>query len=217
MSKLLIAVGFVFLNFYIYALLASAEHIPEREDFDHFPKRVGTWECGEFGDIEADVLDRLGATDWLICLYDDRERQSPVSVYIGYHESQARTYDDGERATAIHPPEHCLPGAGWDVIDSKVIPMRSGGTLGEAKRFVIARGDARQLVYFWYQSRGRIIARNHEVILYKFLDRALRSRSDGALVRLTVPIRRGDEARAEAEVLEFASALAPLLPPYLPN
>ena len=55
------------------------------------------------------------------------------------------------------------------------------------------------------------------MILYKFLDRAVRSRSDGALVRLTVPIRRGDEERAEGEMLEFASALTPLLPPYLPN
>ncbi len=74
MSKLLIAVGFVFVNFYIYALLASAEHIPARENFDSFPRGVGTWKCVEFGDIEAELLERLGATDWLICNYSDRER-----------------------------------------------------------------------------------------------------------------------------------------------
>ncbi|MEE8579996.1 MAG: exosortase C-terminal domain/associated protein EpsI, partial [Myxococcota bacterium] len=125
--------------------------------------------------------------------------------------------------TSIHPPEHCLPGAGWDVIDARVINLDVPGlpvkpnAHKEAKRFVIAKGDQRRLVYFWYQSRGRTIARNQEVILYRFWDRATRHRTDGALVRLTVPIFHQDEADAEATLLEFVTGFAPLLSPYTPS
>jgi EpsI family protein len=106
------------------------------------------------------------------------------------------------------------------VIEADVIPIDfeglPGGT-GEAKRFVIAKGNARQLVYFWYQSRGRAIARNHDVILYRFLDRAMRRRTDGSLVRLTVPIWQEDEAGAEAELDRFTSEFVPKLDGYIPN
>jgi hypothetical protein len=43
------------------------------------------------------------------------------------------------------------------------------------------------------------------------------SRTDGALVRFTVPIGRGEEARAEEAFREVATALVPLLPAYVPN
>jgi EpsI family protein len=127
-----------------------------------------------------------------------------------------------KQATAIHPPEHCLPGSGWDVIDSKVVPVEflaeaGVGPVGEAKRFVIAKGNQRALVYFWYQSRGRVIARSHEKILYMFLDRARKGRTDGSLVRYTTPILFGDEEAAERTFREFARATAPLLPEFVPE
>ena len=89
--------------------------------------------------------------------------------------------------------------------------------MGEAKRFVIAKGDARSLVYFWYQSRGRVLARNHEVILYRFFDRAMRSRTDGSLVRITIPIVRGDVEGAERAFRDFSERAVPLFPPYVPG
>ena len=138
--------------------------------------------------MEPKIIRRLGVTDYLSCIYNDPAERSSIDVYVGYHASQLRDKDN--RATNIHPPEHCLPGSGWDIVDSQVVPFRSGNVDGEAKRFVIARGDQRQLVYFWYETQGRVIARNHEVIFYKFWDRARRGRSDSALVRLTVPIER---------------------------
>ncbi|MGY8736395.1 MAG: exosortase C-terminal domain/associated protein EpsI, partial [bacterium] len=125
-------------------------------------------------------------------------------------------------ATAIHPPEHCLPGSGWDVIDSQVVPINflaeaGAGPAGEAKRFIIAKGNQRSLVYFWYHSRGRVIARSHHKIFWMFLDRARLGRTDGSLVRFTVPIQFGDEEAAEATFQEFARTVTPLLSDYVPN
>ena len=81
---------------------------------------------------------------------------------------------------------------------------------------MIAHGDARQLTYFWYQSRGRVLARNHEVILYRMLDRATRHRTDGALMRFTVPIHDGDVEEAESAFRDLAGKIAPHIGSYLP-
>ena len=82
---------------------------------------------------------------------------------------------------------------------------------------MIAKGNQRALVYFWYHSRGRVIAQSHHKILYMFLDRAREGRTDGSLVRFTVPIEHGDEQAAEAVFQEFASTITPLLDDYVPN
>jgi len=212
------AVAFLFigLNWFVYSYLGSREIIPERNLFETFPTSVGDWVCPNFEEMDVEVDEILGVTDYLMCNY--QRSRATVNVYVGYHESQVRKYDeDGDKVTSIHPPEHCLPGGGWSIIDSRIVPVTSGGRSGEAKRFVIAQGEARQLVYFWYQSRGRIIAQNHEVILYKFWDRATRGRSDGSLVRFTTPISREGEAVAEAALHELIASITPHFDPYLPN
>ena len=217
MIKALVALAFIGLNYYVYAQLGTREVIPERQTFEDFPQQIDSWRCPAFQEMDPEAHAILGVTDYVLCDYADPERGTAVNLYVGYHASQVRSYDDGEKVNSIHPPEHCLPGAGWNIIDSSLVPIHSGPLEGLAKRFVIAKGDSRQLVYFWYQSRGRILSKNHEVILYKFLDRALRGRSDGALVRLTTPVLNEDFAAAEDAVLDFAHDMTPLLPPHLPR
>jgi len=215
-----VAFAFVALNYWVYAHLGSREMIPERESFEHFPMAVEEWRCPERSRMDEETLEILGATDYLVCDYYDTEADDPmpVNLYLGYHATQVRDYgEEGDKVNSIHPPEHCLPGSGWDVIDSRLVPVESGELSGTAKRLVIAKGEHRQLVYFWYQSRGRIISRNHEVIFFKFLDRALQGRSDGALVRLTTPILRGDDETADRTLRDFAAAVTPHFAGHLPN
>jgi EpsI family protein len=238
MIKPLIAMIFLGLNFYIYQFMASNEEIPARKPFENFPMTIGDWHCAGQQDMDPASLKFLGATDYVICNYirDARVREaqatagavetrSAVDLYVGYHESQVRR-EGGGHAKAIHPPEHCLPGSGWDIIDSKLIPIAFPGlpegrglrdSERHAKRFVIAQGDTRELVYFWYQGQGRVITANEDVILFRFWNRARRGRTDGALVRFTTRIERGDVAAAEARFQEFAALVAPILPDYLPN
>jgi EpsI family protein len=113
---------------------------------------------------------------------------------------------------------HCLPGSGWDIIASDVAPLElpDPGTI-HVNRLIIAKGETRALVYYWYQSRGRVIAEDWRKVLYQFWDRATRLRTDGSLVRFTVPIVRGDVDRADATVLDLASQIVPMLPSFVPN
>ena len=229
MTKIAAALLFLGLNTYALLFLGSEELIPDRERFASFPLQVGDWRCPAPEELDPKARRILGASDTLLCTYTDEASEAPgarsVGLYVGYHASQVRR-GGGGRETAIHPPEHCLPGSGWAIIDASRQPVDFAGLPAAhglrdagptAKRFVIAKGEARQLVYFWYQGQGRVISANEDVILWRFWGRATRGRTDAALVRFTTPILHGDVDAAEARFQRFAAAVVPLLPPYVPE
>lgn len=214
MIRLLIALLFIGLNLYTFRFFAQNDVFPERVGFVEFPLTFGNWTCKEIIEMTPETLVKLDVTDYLLCDFVDPMEEVMANVYVGYHQSQTR--DTGGNDNIIHPPEHCLPGSGWDIIQSDVVPLEVGID-GEAKRMVIAKGNLRNLVYFWYQSRGRVIARDHEKVMYMFMDRALSGRTDGSLVRFTIPIVHGDEERAEQTFLSIAQEIAPMLTKFVPN
>jgi EpsI family protein len=220
MIKLVAGLAFLGLNFYTYYFLATAEIHPNRTTLAAFPLHLGEWVCPAREHMTEDVERNLGVTDYLICAFVRPGSPDVVSVYVGYHASQVRKEGGGSGENMIHPPAHCLPGSGWDIIASRLVTLDLPGLPGapaEVNRLVIAKGDQRQLAYYWYQERGRVIARDWQKIVSLFTDRATRQRTDGALVRLTAPVIRGDEERTEAAVLAVAAELVPRLTAYVPN
>lgn len=213
-AKLIVALLFIAANSYAYNNLAKGDITPPREHFETFPNEFNEWECGERQFMDDNVLGNLGVTDYLLCRYSSDDPDKFVDFYAGYHEKQARS--DSGKTTLIHPPEHCLPGSGWDIIESSIVPI-DFGIAGEAKRVIIAKGQARQLVYFWYQSRGHVIGTNIDRLRHMFFDRALRNRTDGSLLRFTMPIFRGNIEEADATFMDFAGKMAPELPRFIPN
>lgn len=218
MTKLLAALLFLALNYYTYYYLAREATIPPRTTFSEFPMELDDWSCSERGELDPKVWAQLGATDIFLCDYRRSDPSSLVSLYVGYHQTQIREEGGGSGENAIHPPAHCLPGSGWDIIDNKSvrIDFPGTGTLPAVKRLVIARGKQRQLVYYWYQSRGRVIAADWQKIVYVGWDRATRGRTDGSLVRFTIPVLRGNEERAERDFLELAPRVVERLDAYVP-
>jgi EpsI family protein len=86
--------------------------------------------------------------------------------------------------------------------------------------FVIEKGLDRQVVLYWYQSHGRVVASEYWGKIYTVVDAVRLNRSDGALVRLVVPIASATpeaQAKAEASAVAFAQALFPQLGRYLPS
>ena len=218
--KTLVAVAFIGLNFYTYHYLATKPVFPERKTFDEFPLELGKWTCPRRQSMLPDVERNLGVTDYLICRFTAPQDPVGVEVYLGYHASQVREAGGGSGENSIHPPAHCLPGSGWDIISNQTVPLDMPGLPGKhptAKRVVVAKDNARQLVYYWYQSRGRVISQDWEKIVYVGLDRALKGRTDGSLVRFTVPIVRKDEAKADAAFRDLAPRILARLPAYVPE
>lgn len=221
MTKFAVALAFLGLNFYTYHHLATDEVHPRRSSLDTFPLELGDWRCAERESIGEDVERNLGVTDYLVCLFQRSTDGAQVGTYVGYHASQVRKEGGGSGENMIHPPAHCLPGSGWDIIDARLIELSIPGLPEDparVNRLIIAKGEARQIVVYWYQERGRVIARDWEKILDLFWDRATRSRTDGALVRFAAPIaNKADAERAEQNLMDLMGQIVARLPQYVPN
>jgi EpsI family protein len=219
-SKFLAACLFLALNFYTYYFLGREQIIPPRVNFALFPMQLGDWKCKQKERMTPETEKNLGATDYLICEFRSGSGLPPVGLYVGYHATQVREEGGGSGESMIHPPAHCLPGSGWDIIASEKMNLDLPGLPGRparVNRLVIAKAEARQVVYYWYQERGTVIADDWQKIVELFWSRATRHRSDGSLVRFTVPLFRGREAEADTAFQELAAQAVPLLPAYVPN
>ena len=86
-------------------------------------------------------------------------------------------------------------------------------------RYVIEKGLEQQVVLYWYQSHGRVIANEYRSKIFMVYDAARLNRSDAALVRVTSP-KLGSESGfhdAEARAVEFVKAFFPTLERFLPS
>jgi EpsI family protein len=220
MIRVAVAVAFLALQFYVYRFFATEEVHPPRKDFAAFPMKLGEWSCPKPEVMTDDILANLGVTDYVICDYTNASTGDSVGVYVGYHQSQVRKEGGGSGGGQIHPPSHCLPGSGWDIIASEKVRLDMPGLPDDGalvNRLVIAKGDARQLVYYWYQERGRVIADDWMKIIWLFWDRARQKRTDGSLVRFTIPMGRDDDEAAESTFRALAPLVTAELPAFSPS
>jgi EpsI family protein len=197
------------------ALIARAskpEITPIRESLEGFPLRIGEWSGQPTQAIEGRVMDVLGVDDYVNRSYFSPD-MFPVHLYVGYYESQ-RSGD------TMHSPLNCLPGAGWNPVkrDHITVPIEGRSPI-EINRIVIAKGLEKQVVLYWYQSHGRVVASEYWGKIYTVLDAARTNRTDAALVRVISPVAGADgdaEAFAEQQAIAFVKAMFPLLEHYLP-
>lgn len=192
-------------------LRAHVDQNPPRELLAQFPHTLAGWRGSDL-QIDQESLDVLGAGDILSRIYFLNKQTPPVSFFVGYFPSQ-RT------GQTIHSPKNCLPGAGWsfessstaDLVDAQGRPHRIG-------EYIIANGEARQFVLYWYQAHGRGVASEYMAKIYMVADAIRLNRTDGALVRVITPIVPGEDASAAKERAEaFTRQFAALLPRFIPD
>lgn len=156
------------------------------------PARISGF-AGTDIEVSEDEQRVAGMTDYLMRVYEAAPGAAAgFSVYVGYYASQTR-------GRTIHSPKNCLPGAGWEALTSRKDVLPTPGGPVPVNRYLLQRGKERALVLYWYQGRGRIAAGEYQVKWDLLRDAALRGRSDEALVRVIVPVRK-----SEAEALKLA-------------
>jgi EpsI family protein len=112
---------------------------------------------------------------------------------------------------------NCMPGAGWQPAATGRQRLDVAGTPLEVNRVLIEKGESRQLVLYWYQGRGRVVAGEYASKAFMVWDSATRHRTDGALVRVVIPLGRADTPEAAAQRgVAFVQELYPRLGPHLP-
>jgi EpsI family protein len=195
-------------------IINAWEHAGEakvsRRSLKDFPATVGSWrQMGSDIRFDAETENVLRADDYLSRNYELPDGRV-ASFYVGYYASQ-RT------GATYHSPLNCLPGAGWVMSDGSRIKITpANGRSFEANRFILQNGNDRALMIYWYQGRGRALASEYWGKIYTVLDSVRRRRSDGAMVRVMVPLGDSKEA-AEKTALEMASQASPQLTEFVPD
>ncbi|MDY6950044.1 MAG: VPLPA-CTERM-specific exosortase XrtD [Thermodesulfobacteriota bacterium] len=210
--QFIVAVILLGLTFGLSQGVEFREKIPISKSFDHFPMTVGVW-SGTSQTMEQRFIDRLDLSDYVLIDYKDDLGRS-VDFYVAYYESQRK----GE---SIHSPATCLPGGGWLFKEagrtSVPVPAVKDGAM-PVNRALMQKGDVRQLSYYWFPQRGRVLTNAYQLKIYAFWDALTRQRTDGALVRLITPVYEFEDLQdAETRLQGFVGDIVPVLGEYIPQ
>jgi exosortase D (VPLPA-CTERM-specific) len=195
-----------------FALPHRVESPVQRKNFYEFPLELSGWRATS-KPMDPTELEVLKFDDYILADFVGANRRS-VNLYVAYYASQRK----GESA---HSPRSCIPGGGWEIADltqRNIDGVRIAGQSLRVNRVVIEKGDNKQLVYYWFQQRGRVITNEYAVKWYLLWDAVTRNRTDGALVRLVTYVARDQSlAQADLQLSAFATTAAGMLENYVPD
>ncbi|HXM34859.1 MAG TPA: VPLPA-CTERM-specific exosortase XrtD [Pyrinomonadaceae bacterium] len=195
----------------VAGLPVRTEFIPQRQPLALFPMEFEGWH-GIPQTLDGESLDALGLTDYLLADFtNEASSPGPLNFYIAYYASQ-------RAGIHAHSPQLCIPGGGWSIISQSIIamPLPTGGLI-DANRVVIEKRGTRQIVYYWFEERGRHIAKEGALKYYALKDALVDNRSDGALIRIVAPIHGEDEAAADSMARKFVGKASALLQSFVPG
>ena len=184
--------------------------IPERRTFSGVPEEFNGWSISVLP-IDPSVAEVLGADDSIVANLRSPEGDD-FNLYFAYLNAQR----DGR---SWHSPRQCIPGGGWKIVSQKTVDAKAGdGRNFSYNRLIIENGDYRQLVYYWYDQRGRKVANEFVMKFWLIVDAVTRKRSDGAMIRLLTPIGDGMTVEdADKKLQGLVGRVEAFLPAYVPN
>lgn len=191
---------------------SGSEILPARVPLRSFPQQIGTWTGTDIA-IDPDSLRVLGPGDFLSRFYRSADGQTPsLDLFIAYFPSQ-------RAGDTIHSPKNCLPGSGWIPVGNSTVTLTvPGHSSFSANRYVIAKGESRDLVLYWYWAHDRGVASEYWARYYLVKDSLRMNRSDGSLVRIVTSLSPGETLdAAQSRVFPFVSDIVPLLQNYIPR
>jgi exosortase D (VPLPA-CTERM-specific) len=196
----------------LYQDIDFREKIPIKKPLAQFPLQMGEW-TGTRQTFAQEIIDTLDLSDYIAVDYSNSGGKK-INFYVAYYESQRK----GE---SIHTPTTCLPGSGWFFeeagITSVPIPGYYSGAIPVNRAYMRKLG-CRQLTYFWFSQRGRLLTSGYQLKLFVFWDALTRQRTDGALIRLITPVYESERlADAETRLQGFMRLITRILEDYIPG
>jgi EpsI family protein len=189
-----------------------AENAPLASPLAAFPTDIAGWQMYKELKIEQDTLDVLKADDTLNRVYLNPARDADAYLFIAFFKTQ-------RYGQAPHSPKNCLPGNGFEPIESGPIwvPIPGRAEPIRINRYLTARGDEKSVTLYWYQSHDRIIAGEFAAKFWLIADSIRYHRSDTSLVKVVVPVREGDADAATRTAIDFVKAAFSPLSRQLPT
>jgi EpsI family protein len=191
-----------------WAYLGEA-HV-DRKPLKDFPEQMGDWRRIRADTIlDDETMAVLRASDYILRDYRRADGQT-ANFYVGFYASQ-------REGASYHSPLNCLPGSGWTLSEpGKAMVSLPDGSQFAANKYVIENGEYRSLMLYWYQGRGRQVASEYWGKVYTVIDSVRLRRSDGAMVRVTVPLGVSEDAALKT-ALDISARAVAALPEFVPN
>jgi EpsI family protein len=191
-ATIAILVGTIFLG----DLTARRIPTPLAVPLDQIAPDVAGWAAFKDQVLPASTLRALDSTSYLSRTY--RKNSKELDLFIAFYMQQRA----GE---SMHSPKHCLPGAGWEIWKHDSAMISANGRQYGVNKYSIQNSGTRMLMFYWYQSKDRIIASEYlgKILLAK--DTILTGRTAGSIVRIMLP----DVPSADDEGTSFAANLIP--------
>jgi EpsI family protein len=193
-------------------LVPHGHTVPPRRDFDTFPLQVNDW-SGKDNSTDPKVLEVLAADNFLSRDYQNNSTGKHIDFSIVYYSVQ-RSGD------AIHDPQNCLQGAGWEPVSMHAVQIPNPSIPGQsiaANHFVIQKNGVEEDVLYRYQAHGRVYANPYLGKIYLVWDGITKGRTDGALIRFAAARDPGTSESSFPAMMAFAQDLSSVLPQLLPN
>ena len=201
-----------------YAFTPAQRVMPLRAPLAELPRELVGYR-GSDDTVATAELAVLQNPEYLMRTYQQGQ-QVGLTAFVGYYATQ-------ENRDGFHSPQACLPGAGWEPLESSRVRVAAAGGSYEVNRYLVGRGAQRALVVYWFQGRGRVTADEFATKFDLLLDAVRRQRTDQAFVRLVVPmpdVGQGvsndalvpNATAADAVAREAVAELVPALERILP-
>jgi exosortase D (VPLPA-CTERM-specific) len=195
----------------VHSIVDFREKVPIRRPISQFPLVIGGWE-GKRQFLAQEFIDVLQFSDYTSIDYLKQD-SLPVSMYVAYYESQ-------RKGRSIHSPETCLPSSGWifQQAGTRTIPLSGQNPSSiTVMRAIMEKSGTRQLIYFWFNQRGRILTNPYQMKFYNVWDALVLKRTDGALIRVISPVASVEKIEdTEKRLQSFMRDIMPLLNEYIP-
>lgn len=188
----------------LFAVDRRDEATPLPPSLAGFPLHLNEW-VGVRSALTPGVIESLGFSEYVLADYWQGDDQ--VNFYVAYYATQ-------KKGVSPHSPKVCIPGGGWEIRQFSRTQLNGH----PANRVVIQKAEQRQLVYYWFVERGNIVANEYLKKWWLLRDVMIKNRSDGALIRIVVPISEQESlSEAERRAERFAHAADPVILRYLPG
>ena len=211
-ARVLIIITLLAATWYTLQTTSQVTATPIKKSLSLFPHQIADYHLSNSFQSSAGEIEMLGVDDYIQYNYID-EANTYINLYAGFYKAVGVS-------GSYHSPKNCLPGGGWGIDTIKKVVLETGienkkqSTVSE---MLIRNGAEYQVVLYWYQNRGRIIASEYWEKIYLVLDALFKGRRDGTFVRIMTVAQDGDIKGAEARIKSFAEQVMPLLDQYLPG
>ena len=183
------------------------EIITKRVYFSQFPLEINGWK-GRTYQFENGENEILQLKDYLLVNYN--KANTNINLYAGYTDSQ-------RSGSVPHSPKACIPGGGWEITNTKIHEIAiDSKKIINVTRMVIAKGESKQIVYYWFHQRGRDLSNEFSMKFALLYDAIKMNRTDGAIVRYTTRVYKS-EAESDRALEGFIRDSYPILRRHIPN